>query len=200
LSNSIHNEFLSIKESDSAGLVQFYHKHKSYFTENREVDQDLMKRRLWMLSSIVVAAIKVSESEIVKRKRFSTIRAFEQHAREYNHSLALDPNYNLLILEIASDLYKRKKYLQATRLFKRNIRYGNNTPDVKDLYNTARNRFLLRLGRTSGIIGITILAIKYFTRYSLGISLFDGILLGYLGGLLILIFGLIETMIKLPSR
>ncbi|MFB6344110.1 hypothetical protein ACE1ET_20495 [Saccharicrinis sp. FJH62] len=195
----INKEFMEIKSEDYSSFINFYSENKDYFSSNKLFDDVIGLKKIWMLSEIINSAYKEKEYELINNILQPTLRGFKKYSLLYNYDLKTDSYFKLLIYNIAIDNFNKKKYYKATRYFRNSANLDKQNSQLFDFYKVAKYKLIKNTSRLIGLFGLMLILIKYISILVLDINKTEFILIGYLGAILLVGYGIIEIRLKSPA-
>jgi hypothetical protein len=194
--NEIENTFLEIDGNNASLILNFYYENLDYFSLINTNEEKNGIKILWIISSVIDSAYKQKDYGLLKKIVKPTINNFKKYSLAHNYDLKSDTIYKLVIFQVGTDKFNNRKYWEVIKLFKELLKFDNLDRSILDFYNESKFRYIKKIGRLSGLIGLSFLIVKYIIRIVLDNNGLDLRILGYLGALLLLGFAMVELFLK----
>jgi hypothetical protein len=157
----IESDFLNIGENDDTEIISYYYNNKDFFITIDFQRKEIGIKSLWIMSEIINSAYKLNDQKLVKSISEITINNFKNYSSKFNYNLKNDAHFKLLLFNVAHSRLTNKKYFQAFKYFKELLRLDEKSLKVKEIYNELKFRLIMKSGRILGLIGLTLILLKY---------------------------------------
>lgn len=200
---TIEKDYLTIDPLVKDKLLPFYDRHKGYFDNAPPNDNDELRKYLWMLTEIGVTYSFAKDHKTALPILDKVITLYEKYADRLDINLKEEREYNSAIWNKGYSFFELKQYFKARPFLKR--MKDDNTHQLDDKYATLlkicdwkiKNRIAIGLGLVGLLILVTKYSVKWFSPDNYSDILAHS---GFLGGLLLIAFGLIyKTKIKVHA-
>ena len=195
----IESDFLNIGENDDTAIINYFYNNKDFFISTDFKREEIGIKSLWIMSEIINSAYKLNNQEIVKSISELTITNFKNYSSRFNYNLKNDSHYKLLLFNVANNRLTNKSYFQAFKYFKELLRLDEESLKIKEIYNEVKSRLIKIVARILGLIGLTLILLKYSLKILEVGNHIELIIIGYSGACLLIIFVVIELSVKVKS-
>ena len=192
----LESEFLRIDEDDTSAIIRFFDENKETFLSVNIDNKDTGIKYLWMLTGILNAAFERNDQKLIKALSGSTIKRYQEFSTQFGFNIKEDAHYKLLLINAANDHSNRRQYFLAYRIYKELHNIEKSNDKIREIYVDSKKRLVRWYARMMGIFGIILILIKYLLKYlENGIGI-ESLILGFAGGLLLIIYGIVEILIN----
>jgi hypothetical protein len=196
----IEKSFFAIEDYDDLSIVRYFYDNQDYFTTIRINDKEIGQKNLWMLSEIINSAYKQKDYRLIKMIVNSTIQKYKDYAVMYNYDLKADTFYKSLIYNVAIDNFENKNYFLSLKYFKDCVFLDHDNFRLTDFYNESKYRLVKKVNSIIGLIGLSLIIVKYCLKLIFEINGVEISIIGSLGAILLITYGIITLTIKKPSH
>lgn len=196
----IEKGFFKIEDDDDLSIVRYFYDNKNYFTTININDKEIGQKNLWMLSEIINSAYRQKDYKLVKMIVNFTISKYKDFAMKFNYDLKADNIYKSLIYNVAIDNFENKNYYLSRKYFKDCLFVDKDNFRLIDFYNESKYRLIKKVSGFIGIIGLSLIIVEYCLILIFEIKGIEIVIMGYLGSILLITYGIIALTIKKPSH
>jgi hypothetical protein len=189
----LESGLLGIDENDNSAIIRYFYENEESFLSINIENKETGIKYLWMLTEILNAAYESNDQKIIKSISDSTIRKYQNFSTQYNFNIKNDSHYKSLLINVANDHLKYKKYFLAYRIFKKLHQIEKSNNKIKELYFDLKRRIIRTLSR---IIGVFVIILKYLLKFLEFGSRIDLLIIGYTGASFLIIFGIVEILLS----
>jgi hypothetical protein len=118
----------------------------------------------------------------------------------FNYDFKADTFYKSLIYNVAIYSFENKNYYFALKYFKYCVFVDKNNSQLNTLYDESKYRLIKKVNSFIGLVGLSLIIIEYCLKFIFVIKGIEILIIGYLGAILLIIYGIIALTQKKPSH